>query len=78
MELFMKTKTMRNKNLFQKILIGTAGLILLNACSSIPKGATAIKPFDKAKYLGKWFEIARMDFSFRAQPEQYNRRIFTK
>jgi apolipoprotein D and lipocalin family protein len=64
MELFKKTKTMENKNLFQKILIGTAGVILLNACSNIPKGATAIKPFDKAKYLGKWFEIARMDFRF--------------
>ena len=24
----------------------------------------AIKPFDKEKYLGKWYEIARMDFRF--------------
>lgn len=32
--------------------------------SSIPKGAVAVKPFDRNKYLGKWYEIARMDFRF--------------
>ena len=31
---------------------------------SIPKGASAIKPFNKDRYLGKWYEIARMDFKF--------------
>lgn len=33
-------------------------------CSSIPKGVTAVQNFDKQKYLGQWFEIARMDFRF--------------
>ncbi|MEO6916551.1 MAG: lipocalin family protein [Chitinophagaceae bacterium] len=36
----------------------------LFSCSTIPKGASAVKPFDKVKYLGKWYEIARMDFKF--------------
>lgn len=36
----------------------------LFSCSSIPKGVTAVKPFDKEKYLGKWYEIARFDFRF--------------
>lgn len=31
---------------------------------TIPKGAVAVKPFYKAKYLGKWYEIARLDFFF--------------
>ncbi|QJD95452.1 lipocalin [Mucilaginibacter robiniae] len=31
---------------------------------SIPKGATAVQPFNLQKYLGKWFEIARMPFRF--------------
>ena len=31
---------------------------------SIPKGASAVKSFDKDRYLGKWYEIARMDFKF--------------
>jgi apolipoprotein D and lipocalin family protein len=26
----------------------------------IPKGAVAVQPFDKNRYLGKWYEIARM------------------
>jgi len=34
------------------------------SCTSIPKGAVAVKPFDINKYLGKWYEIARMDFRF--------------
>ncbi|MCL4165473.1 UNVERIFIED_CONTAM: hypothetical protein GTU68_043952, partial [Idotea baltica] len=41
-------------------------VILLSniACATIPKGATAVQPFDKADYLGKWYEIARLDFKF--------------
>ena len=37
---------------------------LINACSSIPEGATAVSPFNKEKYLGKWYEIARFDYRF--------------
>ena len=37
---------------------------IINACSSIPEGATAVSPFKKEKYLGKWYEIARFDFRF--------------
>ena len=36
----------------------------LFSCATIPKGAEAVKPFDKEKYLGKWYEIARLDFKF--------------
>jgi apolipoprotein D and lipocalin family protein len=36
----------------------------LNSCATIPRGAVAIKPFDKERYLGRWYEIARMDFRF--------------
>lgn len=39
-------------------------VISLNSCVSIPKGAKAVRPFDKNKYLGKWYEIARMDFKY--------------
>jgi len=42
----------------------TATLFVLNSCNSIPKEAKAIKGFDKEKYLGKWYEIARLDFVF--------------
>lgn len=31
---------------------------------SIPNGAVAVRPFDTKKYLGTWYEIARLDFRF--------------
>lgn len=43
------------------ILIMTA---LFASCASIPKGVTAVTPFEKEKYLGKWYEVARFDFRF--------------
>jgi len=46
---------------------GLAVVAMVAGCSSrvsIPRGAVAVKPFDKSKYLGKWYEIARMDFRF--------------
>ena len=39
-------------------------MIALFSCSTIPKGLTAVKPFDKERYLGKWYEIARLDFKY--------------
>lgn len=36
----------------------------LNSCASIPKNSSAVQSFDKEKYLGKWYEIARLDFKF--------------
>jgi apolipoprotein D and lipocalin family protein len=45
-------------------LIALLGIFALNACATIPKGAVAVKPFDKNRYLGKWYEIARFDFRF--------------
>ncbi len=47
-----------------KLLIGLT--ILMGACSSstIPPGAKAVEQFNKSNYLGKWYEIARMDFYF--------------
>lgn len=45
----------------------TAAIVAFFAYDSkntIPKGAKAIKPFDVKKYLGNWYEIARMDFPY--------------
>lgn len=44
-------------------LIAAAYLFVLGSCSStIPEGATAVKPFDVNRYKGKWYEVARLDF----------------
>lgn len=56
-----------NNKLRNILLLATLGIIVVSyaGCGvSIPKGAKAIKPFKKDKYLGKWYEIARMDFKF--------------
>jgi len=46
-------------------LLAAAGIVaIINAGSTIPKGVTAVKPFDIEKYLGKWYEIARLDYKF--------------
>ncbi|GGH73526.1 apolipoprotein D and lipocalin family protein [Filimonas zeae] len=46
--------------------VGVGALIVLGAtsCVSIPEGAAAVSPFDSEKYLGKWYEIARLDFKY--------------
>lgn len=54
----------QNKKLMGITSMTTITLVIFNCCSGIPKGATAVKPFDLQKYLGKWYEIARMDFKF--------------
>ncbi|WPQ60564.1 lipocalin family protein [Chitinophaga sancti] len=43
-----------------------AGLILYKSMTSvsIPPGAKAVSPFDVERYLGKWYEIARLDYKF--------------
>lgn len=35
-----------------------------SSCKTIVPGAVAVKSFEKEKYLGKWYEIARLDFKF--------------
>src|SRR5690625_6654149 len=48
------------KNIAQLILLGI--LFSIISCSSIPKNATAVQDFEIEKYLGTWYEIARIDF----------------
>jgi len=42
----------------------TSLFIILNSCNTIPKGTKAVIDFEKEKYLGKWYEIARLDFKY--------------
>jgi apolipoprotein D and lipocalin family protein len=38
--------------------------IILNSCLGMPEGIAPVKNFELKKYLGKWYEIARLDHSF--------------
>jgi len=40
------------------------GPLLLGACTGIPDGITPVSNFQVDRYLGKWYEIARLDHSF--------------
>ncbi len=39
-------------------------LLLLTSCTGIPDGITAVDGFEVKRYVGKWYEIARLDHSF--------------
>jgi apolipoprotein D and lipocalin family protein len=45
-------------------LFALSMVVSMSSCVSIPKGASAVRNFEKGKYLGKWYEIARFDFAF--------------
>jgi len=53
----------------RKLLLGVLSL-LLTGCGSYPKTVKPIQPFDVNKYVGKWYEIARLDHSFERGLEQ--------
>ena len=54
---------MKTRKLFLLLLM-SAVMTGFCSCATIPKGAVAVKPFNKERYLGKWYEIARLDFKF--------------
>ena len=39
-------------------------LMLLSGCLSYPKTVAPVEGFELERYLGKWYEIARLDHSF--------------
>lgn len=39
-------------------------LMLLAACTGIPDKVQPVQGFELQKYLGKWYEVARLDHSF--------------
>jgi apolipoprotein D and lipocalin family protein len=46
----------------KKILM--AFVLLLGGCVSMPENITPVDHFNIERYLGKWYEIARLDHSF--------------
>lgn len=54
---------MKYKRLLSILAILSATIPTLS-CSSLTKGAVAVTNFDKGRYLGKWYEIARLDFKY--------------
>ena len=53
-----------------KRLILGIGLLFLSGCLRMPESVTPVDGFELDKYLGKWYEIARLDHSFERGLEQ--------
>ncbi len=47
-----------------KITLLLFSLCMLFGCSSVPQGVTPVASFDIERYLGTWYEIARLDHRF--------------
>ncbi len=50
-----------------KLILLAAGLLvmlLFNSCTGVPEGLEPVTGFEAERYLGKWYEIARLDHSF--------------
>lgn len=45
-------------------------VLLLAACARIPDGVRAVQGFDSQRYLGTWYEIARLDHRFERGLEE--------
>ena len=45
-------------------LLATVILFALTGCTGMPEQVTPVKPFSINRYLGTWYEIARLDHSF--------------
>ena len=53
----------------KKLLLGVASLFL-SGCLGMPESVTPVKEFELDRYLGKWYEIARLDHPFERGLEQ--------
>ena len=47
-----------------RLIIVVLILVFISGCLGIPEGVNPVDNFDLNKYLGKWYEIARLDHSF--------------
>ena len=45
-------------------------VVLLAGCATVPKGIDPVSDFDLDAYLGKWYEIGRLDHRFERNLEQ--------
>jgi apolipoprotein D and lipocalin family protein len=47
-----------------RLLLAFVFAATLNGCTGVPKGVVPVSDFELNRYLGKWYEIARLDHSF--------------
>ena len=53
-----------------KLIVCMMLLTFLSGCTGLPDNVSPVKPFNVERYLGKWYEIARLDHSFERDLER--------
>jgi len=51
-------------NIYYKLICLIIIACCLNACVGVPEGVEPVHGFELDRYLGRWYEIARLDHSF--------------
>jgi apolipoprotein D and lipocalin family protein len=46
------------------MIAGIIFVLMLSSCTGVPEGLEPVTGFEPNRYLGKWYEIARLDHSF--------------
>ncbi|MFK7996087.1 MAG: lipocalin family protein [Granulosicoccus sp.] len=47
-----------------RCVVSSVFLLFLTACGGLPKGINPVDGFDVNRYLGTWYEVARLDHRF--------------
>jgi len=55
--------------IFRKVFF-LVSVMLVSACTGVPEGVSPVTGFDLNRYLGTWYEIARLDHSFERGLQQ--------
>jgi apolipoprotein D and lipocalin family protein len=58
----------RSRRVLRTLVLVLATLVA--GCAQIPDGLEAVDGFDKDRYLGKWYEVARLDHRFERGLQQ--------
>jgi len=53
-----------------RIVLYTLVALILTGCLGMPETVTPVENFELNRYLGKWYEIARLDHSFERNLER--------
>ncbi|AWL13077.1 Putative lipocalin [Saliniradius amylolyticus] len=53
-----------------KNIIALVLAVLVTGCTSVPEGVKPVTGFELSRYLGKWYEVARLPHSFEEDLQQ--------
>jgi apolipoprotein D and lipocalin family protein len=53
-----------------RCVVLVVGLLSMVSCTGVPEGVEPVSGFDRDRYLGTWYEVARLDHSFERGLEQ--------